>query len=95
MVYAFRQEVEVGVQLNIKDAETVRLARKLADATGQPITRAIKAALERELRENEKIREDRLERARAIVKGSRALWKPEFLEGDPTDFLYDERGLPK
>lgn len=85
----------MGVQLNIKDEETVRLARRLADATGQPVTRAVKAALERELRENETIRAARLERVRAIVKGSRALWKPELLEGDPTDFLYDERGLPK
>ncbi len=84
----------MAAQLNIKDEDTVYLARKLAQATGQPITRAIKAALERELRENEKIREDRLERVRAIVKGSRALWKPEFLEGDPSDFLYDERGMP-
>ncbi len=32
----------MGVQLNIKDAETVRLARELAEATGQPVTQAIR-----------------------------------------------------
>lgn len=89
----------MGVQLNIKDAETVRLARQLADATGQPITKAIKAAIERELRENEKVLAQRIEAAKAIVRGSRALLKPEFrdqlLSLTHGDLLYDEDGLPK
>jgi antitoxin VapB len=38
----------MGVQLNIKDAETVRLARKLADASGRSVTETIKAALRKE-----------------------------------------------
>ncbi|MES2441860.1 MAG: type II toxin-antitoxin system VapB family antitoxin [Pseudomonadota bacterium] len=85
----------MGVQLNIKDAETVRLARQLADATGQPITKAIKAAIERELRENEKVKEERMRRLQEIVRGARKLWKPELLEVDIDDLLYDEYGLPK
>lgn len=89
----------MGVQLNIKDAETVRLARQLADATGQPITKAIKAAIERELRENEKVKEERMRRLQDIVRGSRKLWKPEFdgeeLSVTHGDYLYDEDGLPK
>jgi len=32
------------MQLNIKDAETVRLARTLADATGKSVTEAIRRA---------------------------------------------------
>ncbi|WP_185209919.1 type II toxin-antitoxin system VapB family antitoxin [Sphingomonas sp. NBWT7] len=36
----------MGVQLNIKDPETVRLARALADATGKSVTETIRAALE-------------------------------------------------
>jgi antitoxin VapB len=89
----------MGVQLNIKDAETVRLARELADVTGQPITKAIKAALERELRENEKAKAERLRRVKEIIKGARELWKPEF-DGEELsithgDYLYDEFGLPK
>ena len=89
----------MGVQLNIKDAETVRLARELADATGQPVTKAIKAAIERELRENERIRAQRVEAAMAIVRGGRALLKPEFRDQELSlthgDLLYDEDGLPK
>ena len=46
----------MGVQLNIKDAETVRLARELADATGQSITAAIKGALADMLRDVEEKR---------------------------------------
>lgn len=89
----------MGAQLNIKDAETVRLARELADATGQPITKAIKAAIQRELQHNEKAREAKRQRLQEIIRGSRELWKPEFLNEELSithgDFLYDERGLPK
>lgn len=87
------------VQLNIKDPETVRLARALAEATGQPVTKAIRQALERELREMEAERTARLARLREIVRESRTLWKPEFdgeeLSITHTDHLYDEHGLPK
>ncbi|MCW3847533.1 type II toxin-antitoxin system VapB family antitoxin [Sphingomonas sp. LB-2] len=89
----------MGAQLNIKDAETVRLARQLADATGQSVTAAIRAALERELRENEKAKAERRQRVREIVKGSRELLKPEFRDQELSlthgDLLYDEDGLPK
>jgi antitoxin VapB len=85
----------MGVQLNIKDAETVRLARELAEITGQPITQAIKAALQRELRENDLAVAIKRAELQEILRGSRELWNPEHLEGDPTDFLYDEDGLPR
>lgn len=89
----------MGAQLNIKDAETIRLARELADMTGQPITQAIRAALERELAELDRAKEKRLEELRAIVKDARSLWKPEFdgeeLSITHADHLYDEHGLPK
>ena len=35
--------------INIKDAETDRLARELAELTGQPITLAVRTALEERL----------------------------------------------
>lgn len=85
----------MGTQLNIKDAETIRLARELAEVTGQPITQAIRAALRRELAELDRAKEERLEELRSIVKDARSLWKPEFLNADLDDLLYDERGLPK
>lgn len=89
----------MGVQLNIKDAETVRMARELADATGQSVTQAIKAAIERELNALHKDSEDRLQRLHAIVQEARGHWKPEFdgeeLSVTYKDHLYDEHGLPK
>lgn len=89
----------MGAQLNIKDAETIRLARELAEMTGQPITQAIRAALERELNAIDRDKAERLDKLRNIVKESRTLWKPEFdgeeLSITHTDHLYDEHGLPK
>ncbi|HEX8301883.1 type II toxin-antitoxin system VapB family antitoxin [Sphingomonas sp.] len=89
----------MGVQLNIKDAETVRLARELADATGQPVTQAIKQALERELAVLRDDKNARREEFRAIVREARKRWKPEYdgeeLSVTYKDHLYDERGLPK
>jgi antitoxin VapB len=85
----------MGVQLNIKDPETVRLARALAEATGQPVTRAIRQALERELRDREAARSERLARLHNIVREARSLWKPEFLNVDLDDLMYDEHGLPR
>lgn len=89
----------MGVQLNIKDAETVRMARELAEATHQPVTQAIKQALEHELRKIEDDREARLEKARAILRETRTMWKPEY-DGEELsitykDHLYDDHGLPK
>lgn len=85
----------MGVQLNIKDPETVRLARALAEATGQPVTKAIRQALERELQAMDTDRAERLAKLRSIVKESRSLWKPELLHADLDELLYDERGMPK
>lgn len=88
----------MGVQLNIKDAETVRLARELADATGQPVTQAIKQALESELRRRETEIEETIARVKEITR--------EFVASIPLemrgksskewmDDMYDEDGLPK
>lgn len=38
-----------SVAINIKDAETDRLARELAELTGQPITVAVRVAIEERL----------------------------------------------
>jgi len=87
----------MGVQLNIKDAETVRLARQLADATGQPITAAIRQALERELARREDEIQAKMARARAIIAEFREDM-PEEMRGKTSkewmDSIYDEDGLP-
>ena len=85
----------MGAQLNIKDAETIRLARALAEARGQPVTKAIPHALERELQGLQIERAERLGRVHAIVRDTRSLWKPELLDADLDELLYDEHGLPK
>jgi antitoxin VapB len=88
----------MGAQLNIKDAETIRLARELAEATGQPITQAIRAALERELQRREEEVQETIRRVNEIVvEFKRDL--PEEWRGRTSreimDSIYDEGGLPK
>lgn len=87
----------MGAQLNIKDAETVRLARQLADATGQPITKAIKAALERELARREEEVQETIARLREIGREFRADIPPEMrgkTSREWMDGIYDKDGLP-
>jgi antitoxin VapB len=87
----------MGVQLNIKDAETVRLARQLAEATGQPVTQVIRAALERELQRREeefsellaKVKEISREFVESIPPEMRGKSSKEWMDG-----MYDEDGLP-
>jgi antitoxin VapB len=73
--------------------ETDRLARELAALTGEPVEDAVAAAVRARL-ERERCRRGRdelLARARRIVRESGPSAPP---GGDPTAFLYDERGLP-
>ena len=88
----------MGAQLNIKDTETIRLARELADATGQPVTKAIRQALEHELQRREAEIQTKIARVNAIVaEFQRNL--PEEWRGRTSkeimDSIYDEDGLPK
>ncbi len=87
----------MGAQLNIKDAETIRLARELADATGQPVTKAIKAALEQELARREEEIQARIARVNAIVAEFQRNM-PEEWRGKTSKEIMDEiyeDGLPK
>lgn len=88
----------MGVQLNIKDAETVRLARQLAEATGQPVTQAIKQALESELRRRDEEKAIYVARLREIAREFRADMPQELRDlssKEWMDGIYDEDGLPK
>ena len=81
--------------LNIKDPEAHELARKLADHTGETMTRAVTEALRERL--------DRVRRAHrpetttqellAIGRRCAATLKAKIV--DHATLLYDERGLPK
>lgn len=81
--------------LSIKDPETERLARDLAQRTGETITVATKKALEERLRrvggKRQKIM--LLEELSAIRRRCAAL--PVLDDREPDDIIgYDERGLP-
>lgn len=82
----------MGVQLNIKSAKARRLAEELSAVTGESITDAVTNALDQRLRGLEKAQR-RLELDR-LLKGSRARWRPEMLDVEHGDMLYDETGLP-
>ncbi|WP_421790709.1 type II toxin-antitoxin system VapB family antitoxin [Hyphobacterium sp.] len=82
--------------LSIKDPETDRLARKLAELSGQNITEAVRAALEAEIarREREANKKAKAEKIREIL---RRFPRDEFagLTSADHDFLYGEDGLPE
>ena len=85
------------MSLNIKNDETCRLARELAQLTGESMTGAITLAL-RERLEREKRRQDKdalLRDMRAIAKRCSARLGPGPSAVEHGDYLYDERGLPK
>ena len=85
----------MGVQLNIKDPETVRLARELAGKTGKTVTETIRAALEREWAEREKsFEERRLQIEEAIANFRHHMpeeWKT-MTSKEVMDSIYNEDG---
>jgi antitoxin VapB len=82
--------------LNIKSEETHRLARELANLTGESLTTAVTEAvrerLDRVRRESGNSLADRLI---AIGKDCAAHLKEPYRSIDHGDLLYDERGLPR
>jgi antitoxin VapB len=88
--------------MNIKNAEAHRLARELAEITGESLTTAVTVAV-RERLEREKTarrggrkRDDLVERLMEIGRRT----APQFRAAGITvenfdDFLYDEDGLPR
>jgi antitoxin VapB len=87
----------MGVQLNIKDEETVRLARELAAEMGETVTQAVRIALqERKARSVQPQRRATVDEMLALVRGMRAHFKPEFdgqeLSLTHGDLLYNEDG---
>ena len=81
--------------LNIKDPEAHQLARKLAERTGETMTRAVTEALRERL-----ARLTRAEKPEATADDLLAIGRrcAATLKVNPVDhgsLLYDERGLPK
>lgn len=80
--------------LNIKDPETDRLARQLADLTGEKITDAVKTAVRERLdRETRNRGKASLEELLAIA--DRIASQPVIDPRTPEEIIgYDENGLP-
>jgi antitoxin VapB len=86
------------MSLNIKNPEAHALAERLAKLTGETLTEAVTTALRERLARLEQAAEfdeERYQALKALVKGSRELWRDPFLSTDHGELLYDERGLPK
>ena len=78
------------MSLNIKNEETCRLARELAELTGETMTGAITVALRQRLE-----REKRVKELHAIGEHCASLLRDGPSAVEHGDFLYDEHGLPK
>ena len=85
------------MSLNIKNQETHRLARELAQLTGETMTGAITVALKERLEREQRERsiEERLRRMRVISKRVAKSLRPGPSAVEHGDFLYDEHGLPR
>jgi antitoxin VapB len=86
------------MSLNIKNAETYRLVKELADATGVSMTAAVTDAVRRRLGELRAERGDDgidLGRALALTAEMRERLGADYLARDFDAQLYDERGLPR
>lgn len=84
------------MSLNIKNAETCRLADELASLTGETKTGAITAALRERLEREKRSRsvEDRIRELHAIGRRCARLLTDGTAAVAHGDLLYDEHGLP-
>ena len=81
--------------LNIKDPEAHELARKIAEQTGESMTRAVTEALRERLSRLNKSRKSGGTEEGLLAIGRRCA---AMLKRKPVDhamLLYDERGLPR
>jgi antitoxin VapB len=84
------------LSLNIKNEETHRLARELAELAGESMTTAVTEAIRERL---DRVRRERAaglaNRLLAIGKNCAARLKEPYRSADHSDLLYDEQGLPR
>ncbi|MDE3074227.1 MAG: type II toxin-antitoxin system VapB family antitoxin [Chloroflexota bacterium] len=85
--------------MNIKNSETQRLARELAAATGETVTRAVTVAvrerLDRLQHEDESASAARAARLRDIANDAASRWVEPYRSADHGHLLYDDLGLPR
>ncbi len=80
--------------LNIKNDETQRLSRELAELTGESLTTAVTIAVRERLDRMRAHREDAEQRAARILALGRQIAAAASASSLSIDDLYDERGLP-
>jgi antitoxin VapB len=85
------------MSLNIKNPDTYRLVKELADLTGESMTAAVTEAVRERL---ERLREAEpdlgmAQQIHAIAVDMRARLPDDFFDVDHGDLLYDDDGLPK
>jgi len=84
------------VGLNIKNEETHRLVRELADLTGESMTEAIGQAVRERIERVKSHRGESLSRRLlAIGRDCADHMQEPYLSADHATLLYDDRGLPK
>lgn len=82
--------------LSIKDAETDRMARRLARLTGESVTRAVQGAIRERLAREEHCRGRRIDRQRIDDITARLAALPVADDRSPDELVdYDEAGLPR
>lgn len=82
--------------LNLKSDEAHRLARELAERTGESMTKAVIVALrERFARLQRGSEEEFVKRLLAIGRDCAAHMSEEYRSVDYDALLYDEKGLPR
>ncbi len=85
------------MSLNIKNPDTYRLVKELADLTGESMTAAVTEAVRERLQRLRDAGADVgvAERIHAIAVEMRARLPEDFFDIDHGDLLYDEDGLPR
>ena len=83
------------MSLNIKSEETHRLAKELAELTGESMSQAVAEAVRERLGRIRKERKGLAERLLAIGEETAPYFTGHFKTADHGDLLYDDKGLPK
>ncbi len=81
--------------LNIKDPEAHKLARKLAERTGESLTRAVTVALRERLSRVDRARRPDAAAEELLAIGRRCAATLKRKPVDHAALLYDEHGLPR
>lgn len=83
----------MSLQINIKNQKARELVDEIVQRTGETVTEAVTAALQKRL--NELTREEKLVRVRELTKGLADRWAEPWRSMDHGEILYDESGMPK